>query len=241
MPPAGTPCQKGRAVEPSLRGPTPAAEGFAFVPHARFLRVVQFQPGAAESAFDAGLRDSVVPRMVVGDAVVDVWVGRRGSREDRARVLVSTWQTDPEAEPDGPVDIAALGSLGEDVVAIDGIEQTPLSVHARFDRAEPTRILRVFHGQVRPGELDTYIDVARAGMLADAAAYGGLIAFALGARSADEFTTVTVWTGWPAIEAATGGNTRQPFMTRNAQLLAEFTVAHYEVLPDARDRGQERD
>jgi hypothetical protein len=211
------------------------------VPHARFLRVVRFQPGVAESAFDAGLRDTVVPRVVDGEALVDVWVGRRGSREDRARVLVSTWRTDPESEADGPIDIAALRSLGEDIVAVDGVEQTPLSVHARFDRAEPTRILRVFHGQVRPGELDTYIELARTGMLADAAVYDGLIAFALGARSADAFTTVSVWTGWPAIEAATGGNTRQPFMTRNAQLLTEFTVAHYEVLPDVRDRGPQVD
>jgi hypothetical protein len=211
------------------------------VPHARFLRVVRFQPGVAESAFDGGLRDTVVPRIVDGEAVVDVWVGRRGSREDRTRVLVSTWRRDPESEADGPIDIAALRSLGEDIVAVDGVEQTPLSVHARFDRAEPTRILRIFHGQVRPGELDTYIELARTGMLADAAVYDGLIAFALGARSADAFTTVSVWPGWPAIEAATGGNTRQPFMTRNAQLLAEFAVAHYEVLPDVRDRGPELD
>ena len=211
------------------------------MPHARFLRVVSFQPGTAESAFDAGLRDRVVPRLVDDDAVVDVWVGRRGSREDRTRVLASTWRTDPEAEPDSPPDVTVLRSLGDDVVVIDRVEQVPLSVHARFERAEPTRILRVFHGQVLPGELETYVELARAGMLADAEAYDGLIAFALGVRGSDAFITVSVWTGWPAIEAATGGNTRQPFMTRNAQLLSEFTVAHYEVLPDARDRGPDDD
>jgi hypothetical protein len=211
------------------------------VPHARFLRVVSFQPGTAESAFDARLRDAVVPRLADADAVVDVWVGRRGSREDRARVLASTWRADPEDEPEGPLDIVALRGLGEDIVVIDGFEQVPLSVHARFERTEPTRILRVFHGQVQPGELETYIDVARTGMLADSVAYDGLIAFALGARPPDAFTTVSVWTGWPAIEAATGGNTRTPFMTRNAQLLETFTVAHYEVLPDARDKGPGRD
>jgi hypothetical protein len=208
---------------------------------ARFLRVISFQPGTAESAFDAALRDTVVPRLADVDAVVDVWVGRHGSREDRARVLASTWRVDPEIEPGGPVDIAALRGLGDDVVAIDGVEQVPLSVHARFERADPTRILRVFHGQVLPGELDAYIDLARTGMLADSVAYDGLIAFALGTRAPEAFTTVSVWTGWPAIEAATGGNTRQPFMTRNAQLLETFTVAHYEVLPDARDKGPDRD
>jgi hypothetical protein len=211
------------------------------VPHARFLRVVSFQPGTTESAFDAGLRDVVVPRLADAEAVVDVWVGRHGSRDDRARVLASTWRVDPEAEPDGPLDVAGLRGLGGNVVAIGDVEQVALSIHARFERTEPTRVLRVFHGRVRPGELETYIDLARAGMLADSVAYDGLIAFALGARPPDEFITVSVWTGWPAIEAATGGNTRQPFTTRNAQLLETFKVAHFEVLPDAPDKGPARD
>jgi hypothetical protein len=203
--------------------------------------VVSFQPGTAESAFDAGLRDVVVPRLADADAVVDIWVGRHGSREDRTRVLASTWRVDPESEPADPLDIAALRELGDDVVVIGDVEQLPLAVHARFERSEPTRILRVFHGQVRPGELEAYVELARTGMLADAAAYDGLIAFALGTEPPDDFITVSVWSGWPAIEAATGGNTRTPFMTRNAQLLETFTVAHYEVLPDVRDKGPARD
>ena len=211
------------------------------MPHARFLRVVSFQPGTSESAFDAGLRETVVPQLADGHGVVDVWVGRRGSRDDRTRVIASTWLVDPEAEPGGPPDVAALRGLGEDVVLIDRSDQVPVAVHARFERAEPTRVLRVFHGQVRAGELDAYIEVARTGMLADSVAYDGLIAFALGARPPDAFITVSLWTGWPAIEAATGGNTRKPFMTRNAQLLEAFTVAHYEVLPDALDKAPNGD
>jgi hypothetical protein len=163
------------------------------------------------------------------------------SRDDRVRVLVSTWQIDPEGQPAGPIDLAALRGLGEDVIAIGDVEQVPLSVRARFDRAEPTRILRVFHGRVRPGQLETYVDLARTGMLADSVTYDGLIALALGERQPVDFITVSVWTGWPAIEAATGGNTRTPFMTRNAELLETFTVAHYEVLTDVRDRGSARD
>ena len=214
------------------------------MPDARFLRVVSFLPGAAESSFDASLRDVVVPRLADADPVVDVWVGRHGSREDRARVLASTWRSDPATalgDSGDPLDIGALRGLGEESVVIGPVEQLPLAVHARFERAEPMRILRVFHGRVRPGELDAYVELARTGMLADAAAYDGLIAFALGTQPPDEFVTVSVWNGWPAIEAATGGNTRTPFMTRNAQLLATYTVAHYEVLPDARDKGPAQD
>jgi hypothetical protein len=210
--------------------------------HARFLRVVSFRPGVPESAFDAGLRETVVPRVLDDDRVVDAWVGRHGSRNDQARVLASTWLDDPATTTPTvePADVAGLRALGDDHVILDGVEQMPLAVHARFERSEPTRILRVLRGRVRTGELEIYVDLARNGMLADAAAYDGLTAFALGIRPPDAFTTVSVWTGWPAIEAATGGNTRQPFMTRNAQLLAAFTVSHYEVLPDARDRGPHR-
>jgi len=231
----------GRPRDRRPVGPHPHVEALLLLTHARFLRVISFQPATAESAFDAGLRETVVPQVADADDVVDLWVGRRGSREDRARVLASTWRVDPEAEPGGPVDVAALQGLGNGVVAVDGVEQTPLAVHARFERPDPKRILRVFHGQVRSAELETYVDLARTGMLADSVAYDGLIAFALGTRAPDEFTTVSVWTGWPAIEAATGGNTRQPFMTRNAHLLRTFMVIHYEVLPDVLDKGSNRD
>jgi hypothetical protein len=210
------------------------------LPDAGFLRVVNFQPGGAESAFDADLRDTVLPRLLDLDTVVDVWVGRWGSGQDRARVLASTWRTDPEAEPSGPPDVAALQALGEGVAVIDGIEQLPLAISAHFERSEPIRILRVFHGKVRPGEFDVYVEGVRAGTLADSVTNDGLIALVLGVLPPDDFTTVSVWTGWAAIELATGGNTRQPFATRNSERLASFTVTHYEFLPDARYRGPDR-
>lgn len=209
------------------------------MPDAGFLRVVNFRPGAAESAFDAGLRDAVLPRLLDLDAVADVWVGRWGSGQERARVLASTWRTDPGAVPDGPADIAALEALGEGVAVIDSSEQLPLAINAHFERSEPIGILRVFHGKVRPGEFDAYVEAVRSGMLADSVTNDGLIALVLGVLPPDDFTTISVWTGWEAIEAATGGNTRQPFATRNSERLASFTVTHYEVLPDSRHRGSD--
>ncbi|HEX3427665.1 MAG TPA: hypothetical protein VHS36_02575, partial [Candidatus Limnocylindrales bacterium] len=206
----------------------------------RFLRVVTLRPIAPESALDGVLRSAVVPSLLDDRRVLDVWIGRHGTRDDQARVVASTWTDEPVSASGEPIDLATLRSLGAGVAAVEDVEQAPLSVHARFERSEPTRILRVFHGQVHPGELDRYIELARTGMLADATAYGGLIAFALAARPPEAFTTVSAWTGWPAIEAATGGNTRQPFMTRNAQLLETFSVKHYEVLPDAADRSRRR-
>lgn len=210
------------------------------MPDASFLRVVTFQPGEATSASDADLRDKCVATLAGLEGIVDVWAGRRGSGEDQSRVLVSTWLVDPEAGPAGAPDVAALRSLGDKVSTIHDVEQFGLSVHARFDRADPPRILRLFRGWVREGELDAYVEVARAGMLADSIDNAGLIAFALARQPPDAFTTVSVWTDWSAIEAATGGNVRQPFSTRNSERLSDFKVTHYEVLPDALDRGHGR-
>jgi len=209
------------------------------VSSARYLRVVTFQVHGPESAVDAVLRDRVIPRLLAESPVVDVWQGRRGAA-DRNRVLASTWTNavGTSASPnDRPAaDIASLRS--DDVEALGGVEigsldELPLAVHARFVRPDVARVLRVFRGHVRPGELDAYIDEAREGMTADAAANAGLVSFALGRRDPDDFITVSTWTDWGSIEAATGGNTRQPIATRNASRLAHFRVDHLELLPEA--------
>jgi len=202
---------------------------------ARFLRVVTFQPDGNESAVDAALRDRCLPSLLAHDAVVDAWIGRRGSRTAQARILVSTW-SDPVDEPSP--DRAFLESLVAtmpNAVTFDREDTLELAVHERFDRPEPPRILRVFRGQVRPGELQAYVADSRNGMLADAMVNDGLVAFALAADPPDGFVTVSAWTGWPAIEQATGGNTRQPIATRNSVRLTGFDVVHFEILPDASD------
>jgi hypothetical protein len=46
--------------------------------------------------------------------------------------------------------------------------------------------------------------------------------------------TVSAWTDWKAIEAATGGDIRHPMVTRNAVRIASGSAAHYEILPPTR-------
>jgi hypothetical protein len=205
------------------------------VPIARYLRVVAFQPSGPESPVDAVLREAIVPRLLDCDEVIDAWIGRHSSQSDRTRVLASTWTAEP-----GPamadLDILRDAGLADGPPIVDQVDHVALAVHARFDRLEPARILRVFRGTARPGELDDYVVEARNGMSADSEVNDGLIAFALGTDPPDSFITVSVWTGWSAIEAATGGNTRRPFSTRNADRLVEFRIAHYEILPEAPTR-----
>jgi len=207
------------------------------VPIARFLRVVVFQPSGDAAPVDAVLRAAVVPRLLDRDDVVDAWIGRQSAPDDRGRVLVSTWTADPGADPADLTALRDAAPTGEPP-AIAGVDQLELMVHARFERSEPARILRVFRGVVRPGELEAYTADARAGMTADAAVNDGLIAFALGVEPPVGFVTASAWTGWSAIEAATGGNTRQPFATQHSARLASFAIVHFEVLPETPTRGR---
>jgi hypothetical protein len=205
------------------------------VPIARFLRVVVFHAGSSETPVDALLREAIVPRLLERDEILDAWIGRHGSRTDQSRVLASTWCVEPGP---APADLELLGQPGlpDGASVVDSVDEIELAIHARFNRSEPARVLRVFRGRVKPGELDDYVGQARSGMAADSEVNDGLIAFALATEPPDSFITVSAWTGWPAIEAATGGNTRRPGATRNAGRLADFSVAHYEILPETPDR-----
>jgi hypothetical protein len=204
------------------------------LPQPRYLRVVCFRPAGPESTVDAALRRAI-PRLLDHDDVHDAWLGRKGSPADQRRVLASTWLAEPGPQP-LDVRILADAELPSGTTIDDPIDELPLAIHARFDRPEPARILRVFRGRVMDGELDAYIREASRGMAADAEVNDGLIAFALGTRPPDAFLTVSAWTGWSAIEAATGGNTKRPFATRNSERLSGFTVAHYELVPETPDR-----
>lgn len=203
---------------------------------ARYLRVVTLEPAGHESAVDAALRSACLPALLRTDAVVDAWIGRHGSRDLRTRLIASTWSEAPgHTSPDVAI-VTGLGSNGATDVTISREQTLDLAVHERFDRPEPARILRLFRGRVRAGELDAYIADSRAGMIADALVNDGLVAFALGADPPDAFVTVSVWTGWSAIEQATGGNTRRPIATRHSVRLTGFDVVHFEVLPDLATR-----
>ena len=201
----------------------------------RALRVVTFQALGPDSAVDAVLRSVVLPRLLGGPDVLDAWQGRRGSA-DGNHILASTWVGAPSAGLAEPLDIAVLRdpelvSLGgAEVVSVEELE---VAVHAKFERSEPARVLRVFRGLARPGELDEYIEEARAGMTADARINDGLVSFVLGRDRGDAFTSVSTWTGWAAIESATGGDTRHPFATRNSRRLEGYRITHLELLPEA--------
>lgn len=201
----------------------------------RSLRAVTFQALGPDSSFDAVLRTEVLPGLLGRPDVVDAWQGRRGTG-DGSHILVSTWREPWAGEPDAAPDLVLLGSPSLAVlggVDLISVEQLGIAVHAGFDRPEPARVLRVFHGTARPGELADYVEEARAGMTEDSRINDGLVSFVLAHDGIDRFITASTWTTWSAIESATGGNTRQPVATRNSHRLSAFRIVHLELLPES--------
>jgi hypothetical protein len=153
-------------------------------------------------------------------------------------MIVSIWES-------GVALTSALGAAGGDRLEIETadevgtsrVECATIALDLPFDRTDPAQVLRVFRGQVREGELDMYVEEARNGTLADAAGPHGPLGLYLGPQPPDRFVTVSIWTGWESIEAATHGNIRQPIATSNAARLVGGTATHYEVVPGAAHRS----
>ncbi|MDP9482526.1 MAG: hypothetical protein M3P84_04800, partial [Chloroflexota bacterium] len=93
-------------------------------------------------------------------------------------------------------------------------------------------LLRVVHGDVYLGGLERYIELARAGTLADAESGRGPLSLYLAPRLPKGFVTLSVWSDWATLQEATGGNIDQPIATRHARMLSGWQAEHYEVIPD---------
>jgi heme-degrading monooxygenase HmoA len=197
------------------------------------LRLFGFQPLGFGADYDARLRRTLLPAFLELPGLRGVCVGRRGPDDSGERMIVSIW------ESTGAMSVAQ-GAGGDrleietaEEVGACRLESVTLAVDLPFDRAEPAQVLRVFRGQVREGELDLYVEEARNGTLADAAGPHGPVGLYLGPQPPDRVVTVSLWTGWESIEAATHGNIRQPIATSNAARLVGGTATHYEVVPGA--------
>jgi hypothetical protein len=194
------------------------------------IRLFGFRP--IRPAFDNVIRDWIVPAICAQPGAVDVYVGRHGPDELGPRLVVSVWESNPAM-------VFAFGpsSAARRPEDLDGIaDQTvevlsPEIIHRVAHPVDSPRIIRVFRGLARAGQLDSYIEETRDGVVADVAAGHGPTAFYLArGTTADGFVAVSVWSGWSAIELATGGDVRQPMSTRRRELIATFEATHYEAI-----------
>jgi hypothetical protein len=218
-------------------------EGRSPVADQSVLRLFRFRVLGSSAAFDARLRDSVMPDFVGRAGLLASYVGRRGSDQSDRRVIASVWESAralaAAISASGPGSVSderfPFESDGEEI-ADARIEVLPLEVALAFDPQVPVQILRIFRGEVKPGEAAEYLEDVRRGTLADVAAGHGPQALFLGMPTGSTFITLSAWANWSLIEAATGGNVRQPIATRNAARLLSGTAAHYEIIPELAGR-----
>jgi heme-degrading monooxygenase HmoA len=142
--------------------------------------------------------------------VASIW---RSAEDLRAGAALEAWLADLPASPD----------RGEDVLA-------PVAVALRWVRPTPARILRVYRGRVRPGDLDAYVAEARQGAEEDGARPDGPEALYIARLGHDAFLTVSSWSDWESLTAATGGDIRQPALTRKRERLLDGSPRHYEIM-----------
>ena len=206
----------------------------------RVLRLFRFRP--VNKGFDAVLREDLVPDLLAFPAVVDVYVGRQGPDEMGERLVASVWESRSEmaAAVGEDFDPPSFHAEHLDETADRVLEIHELDVAMRFEDAPPgvapaAGILRLVRGQVRPGELPPYRDEVRRGTIADVEAGHGPLALYLAIEPPDRFVTMSLWSSWSALEAATGGDVRRPIATRHEERILGWEAVHYEVLPNARE------
>lgn len=183
-------------------------------------------------AVDVVLRDVVAPALLQREALVDVFMARRGADGDDERVIVTVWSGGGQTETDLEQDLLVAGGVTFAEDERPGVETMPLRIALRHDRRVEPAVLRVFRGSVRDGHFESYLDAARSGALFDGATNAGAVALYLGAADAPRFVTVSAWVDWNSIESATGGDIRRPFATRHQELLDRVDATHYEIIPN---------
>jgi hypothetical protein len=206
------------------------------VSECRVLRLFRFRP--VRKGFDAILRDELIPDLVGFPELIDVHVGRQGPDEMGERLVASVWESRAAMS-------AAVGERLESAIfhpeRLEGttdraLDVKELTIAMRFDDSpalpqSTTGILRVARGHIQPGELDAYRDDVRIGTLADAEAGHGPLALYLVIDPPDRFLTLSAWSSWSVLEAATGGDVQRPLATRHVERIKDWGAVHYEILP----------
>ncbi|HVM31314.1 MAG TPA: hypothetical protein VM305_11170 [Candidatus Limnocylindrales bacterium] len=191
------------------------------------MRLLTFRPGAPGEVTDQFLRQHLLPGLVERPGLQHAYAGRIIG-EVGSRAVLSVWAG---VEPD---DLGKPFDPERDrAVADSNLEVLPTSLVLSLESPADARILRIFRGRARQGRAADYVGAVRDGTVADAEGGRGPSALFLGMLDDDRFVTASTWLGWERIQAATGGDIRQPVATRHRELLLEGMAEHYEIVPNA--------
>lgn len=207
-------------------------EGSSTVAVTPVIRILHFQPQRVD--FDSQLRERFIPILRAQAGLLDLVAGRHGPDERGPRIVVSVWAPGATVAlpPWSDQGLLATDAPPTDFGTEGRLEVMPVRVQFRSDTSDRPRVLRVFRGRVRAGDLEGYVERSEAGTRADAAAGRGPLSLYLATDQgeSDRFVTVSTWSDWSVIEAATGGDIRRPVATRHAERLAAAEATHFEVI-----------
>jgi hypothetical protein len=196
------------------------------------LRLFKFRP--VRTAFDPLLRETIVPALLAYPGLRDLYVGRQGPGELGPRQVATVWDSRDAMA-------AAVGESFEHPTFMpEHLHETqdreldvlPLAFGYRFIRPERPGLLRIVEGEVYLGGLERYIELARAGTLADAENGRGPLALYLAPRPPKGFVTLSTWSDWATLQEATGGDVDRPIATRHSRMLSAWQADHYEAIPE---------
>jgi hypothetical protein len=198
---------------------------------ASLMRVLRFRAPGVDAVVEANLRAALARPPWDAAGLVGTFAGRRGGEFPGEHAVVSLWASAGEmvaalALHPTPPELATLPeSTDVDLVAVQ------LALVLEFDRSDTVQVLRIYRGEVHPGELEAYVEDAREGTHADVTAGYGPHALYLGVDPPTRFVTVSLWSSWDQIQSATGADLREPITTRHAHRLRAGTAQLYELLP----------
>lgn len=197
----------------------------------RVLRLFLARP--LRVAFDTVIRDVMVPDLRAQPGVEAVWVGRKGPDELGDRALISLWTSEAAMR-------AAMGdSLERSRFHPEHLPETtdrrlevlPVLVEQGADRPVRATILRIARGRLTGISLAGYARDVRDGARRDRDRGRGPEALVLAAAGMDRFVTISTWSDWDALAAATGASLARPVRTREQHVIEGFTADHLELLP----------
>jgi hypothetical protein len=92
-------------------------------------------------------------------------------------------------------------------------------------------VLRVARGLLAQGDPSSYAASVRAGVEVDHGRGSDPDVVVLAAAGDREFVTISTWSGWDSLQAATGASLERPVMTQHMEDLISFDADHFELLP----------
>lgn len=197
------------------------------------LRLLQFRPVDPGATVDTILRASVLPDLRHQPGLSALLCGRQqGADSADARVVVSVWESAgamTAALGDGP------GELDPWLLAdaTDArVEVVPVRVAIRSTSESEPSVLRVLRGELRDDDVDGYTGELTTAVTEDVDAGRGPLALFVAVAEPRRCLAVSAWTGWAAIDEATGGRPMDPVRGSFSDRLARRTIDHYEFVPN---------